>query len=161
MQQFKLLKNERVEQIHASSIRILTQIGVEFGYPPALEMLKKGGARVEGQRVFFSERLIEEQIDKAPGKFRLYARNPEKDVIVGGENTVFTPGYGAPFVTELNSGRRKGTLKDFVNFVKLTGASTNQDICSGTVIEANDVPHEIRHAKMIYAAMKYSEKPFM
>jgi trimethylamine--corrinoid protein Co-methyltransferase len=161
MQQFELLTNERVEQIHETSIRILTQIGVEFGYPPALEMLKKGGARVEGQRVFFSERLIEEQIDKAPGKFRLYARDPEKDVIVGGENTVFTPGYGAPFVTELNSGRRKGTLKDFVNFVKLTGASTNQDICSGTVIEANDVPHEIRHAQMLYTAMKYSDKCFM
>jgi len=161
MQQFELLTNEQVEQIHETSIQILTQTGVEFGYPPALEMLKKGGAKVEGQRVFFSERLIEEQINKAPGKFRLYARDPAKDVIVGGDNTVFTTGYGAPFVTELNSGRRKGTLRDFVNFVKLTGASTNQNICSGTVIEPNDVPHEIRHAQMLYTAMKYSDKCFM
>jgi len=161
MQQFELLTNDQVEQIHETSIQILTQIGVEFGYPPALEMLKKGGAKVEGQRVYFSDRLIEEQINKAPGKFRLYARNPEKDVIIGGDNTAFTPGYGAPFVTELNSGRRKGTLKDFVNFVKLTGASTNQDICSGTVIEPNDVPHEIRHAQMLYSAIKYSDKCFM
>ena len=161
MQQFELLTNELVEQIHETSIQILTQIGVEFGYPPALEMLKKGGAKVEGQRVFFSDRIIEEQINKAPAKFRLYARDPEKDVIIGGDNTVFTPGYGAPFVTELNSGRREGTLNDFENFVKLTGASTNQDICSGTVIEANDVPHEIRHAQMLYTAMKYSDKCFM
>jgi len=161
MQQFELLTNEQVEQIHETSIQILTQTGVEFGYPPALEMLKKGGAKIEGQRVFFSDRLIEEQINKAPGKFRLYARNPEKDVIIGGDNTAFTPGYGAPFVIELNSGRREGTLKDFVNFVKLTGASKNQDICSGTVIEPNDVPHEIRHAQMLYTAMKYSDKCFM
>jgi len=161
MQQFELLTNDQVEQIHETSIQILTQIGVEFGYPPALEMLKKGGAKVKGQRVYFSDRLIEEQINKAPGKFRLYARNPEKDVIIGGDNTAFTPGYGAPFVTELNSGRRKGTLRDFVNFVKLTGASTNQDICSGAVIEPNDVPHEIRHAQMLYSAMKYSDKCFM
>jgi len=48
-----------------------------------------------------------------------------------------------------------------VNFVKLTGASTNQDICSGTVIEPNDVPHEIRHAQMLYTAMKYADKCFM
>jgi trimethylamine--corrinoid protein Co-methyltransferase len=161
MQQFELLTNEQVEQIHETSIQILTQTGVEFGYPPALEMLKKGGAKIEGQRVFFSDRLIEEQINKAPGKFRLYARNPEKDVIIGGDNTAFTPGYGAPFVIELNSGRRKGALKDFENFVKLTGASKNQDICSGTVIEPNDVPHEIRHAQMLYTAMKYSDKCFM
>ena len=161
MTQFELLTNEQVEQIHETSIQILAQVGVEFGYPPALEMLKKGGAKVEGRQVFFSGRLIEEQIIKAPGKFRLYARDSEKDVIIGGDNIAFAPGYGAPFVTELNSGRRKGTLKDFVNFVKLTGASTNQDICSGTVIEPNDVPHEIRHAQMLYTAMKYSDKCFM
>ena len=40
MQQFDLLANEQVEQIHETSIQILTQIGVEFGYPPALEILK-------------------------------------------------------------------------------------------------------------------------
>ena len=74
---------------------------------------------------------------------------------------LFRSGYGAPFVTDLDSGRRKGTLRDFVNFVKLTGASTHQDICSGTVIEPNDVPHEIRHAQMLYTAMKYSDKCFM
>jgi trimethylamine--corrinoid protein Co-methyltransferase len=161
MQQFESLTNEQVEQIHETSIQILTQIGVEFGYPPALDIFKKSGAKVEGQRVFFSGKLIEEQINKAPGKFRLYARDPEKDVIIGGDNAVFTPGYGAPFVTDLNSNRRKGTLKDFVNFVKLTGASINQDICSGMVIEPNDVPHEIRHAQMLYTAMKYSDKCFM
>ena len=48
-----------------------------------------------------------------------------------------------------------------MNFVKLTGASTNQDICSGAVIEPNDVPHEIRHAEMLYTTMKYSDKCFM
>ena len=161
MQPYELLTNEQVEQIHETSIQILSQIGVEYGYPPALEMLKKGGAKVEGQRVFFSGRLIEAQIRKAPAKFKLYARDPEKDVIIGGDNIAFTPGYGAPFVTEMKSGRRKGTIKDFVNFVKLTGASPNLDICSGTVIEPNDVPHEIRHAQMLYTAMKYSDKCFM
>jgi trimethylamine--corrinoid protein Co-methyltransferase len=161
MQQFELLTKEQVEQIHEISIQILTQVGVEFGYPPALAILKKGGAKVEGQRVFFSDKLIEEQISKAPGKFRLYARDSEKNVVIGGDNIAFTPGYGAPFITELNTGRRKGTLKDFVNFVKLTGASTNQDICSGAVIEPNDVPHERRHAQMLYTALKYSDKCFM
>ena len=59
MQQFELLTNEQVEQIHETSIKILSQIGMEFDYLPALELLKKGGAKVEGQRVFFSGRLIE------------------------------------------------------------------------------------------------------
>ncbi len=111
MQQYELLTSEQVEQVHEASLQILTRIGMEFGYPPALEILKKGGAKVEGQRVFFSDRLVEEQINKAPGKFRLYARNPEQDVIIGGDNIAFTPGYGAPFVTELIFGQTKRNFK--------------------------------------------------
>lgn len=161
MQWYELLTQAQVEQVHETSLQILTQIGMDFGYPPALEVLKNGGAKVDGERVFFSSRLIEEQIKKAPSEFTLYARNPEHNVVFGGNNLAFAPGYGAPFVTDLERGRRKGTLKDYENFVKLTGASTGQDVCSGMVIEPNDVPHEIRHAQMIYTTLKYSDKCFM
>ena len=161
MQPYELLTNEQVEQVHETALQILTQIGVEFGYPPALAVLKKGGAIVDGARVFFPPRFVEEQIRKAPAEFTLFARNPKYDVVIGGNNMVFTPGYGAPFVTDLDHGRRKGTLKDFERFVKLTGASSNQDICSGMVIEPSDMPLETRYAQTLYTAMKYSDKCFM
>ena len=134
LMQIQILTQAQVEQVHETSLQILTQIGMDFGYPPALEVFKKGGAKVDGQRVFFSSRLIEEQIKKAPSEFTLYARNPEHNVFFGGDNLALAPGYGAPFVTDLKNGRRKGILKDYENFVKLTGASTSQDICSGMVI---------------------------
>ena len=161
MQPYEALTQEQVEQIHRASMQILETVGIDFRYPPALEVLKKGGARVEGERVFFSEQMVMTQIEKAPAEFTIYARNPEYDVIIGGPHIAFVPGYGAPFVTDLDAGRREGTLQDFENFVKLTQASPHQSINSGMVVEPNDVPHEIRHAHMIYAAMKYSEKPFM
>ena len=161
MQWYECLTSHQVEQIHETSINILDQIGIEFSYPPALDVLRKGGARVEGQRVYFSPQLVERQIKKAPAQFTLHARNPENNVVIGGDNIVFVPGYGAPFVTDLDKGRREGTLLDFENFVKLTGASPYQDICSGMVIEPTDVPAERRHAEMIYTAFKYSDKPIM
>ncbi len=161
MHRFEILTKTQVEKVHATSLRILEQIGLDFGYPPALAVLKKGGAKVDGQRVFFQSKLVEAQIQKAPRRFTLHARNPQNNVVVGGGNTVFTPGYGAAFVTDLESGRRKATLKDFENFVKLTGASANQDILSGTVVEPTDVPYETRHAHMAYTAVKYSDKCFM
>ena len=161
MHQFEILTKTQLEKVHETSLRILEQIGVDFGYSPALEVLKKGGAKVDGQRVFFPPGLVEEQIKKPPAEFTLYARNPEHNVVIGGRNTVFAPGYGAPFVTDLENGRRKATLKDFENFVKLTGASANQDLLSGTVVEPTDVPAEIRHARMLYASVKYSDKCFM
>ncbi|HIJ55313.1 MAG TPA: trimethylamine methyltransferase family protein [Deltaproteobacteria bacterium] len=161
MQYYEFLTKEQVEQVHEASLQILERIGMEFHYPPALEVLSKGGAKVEGERVFLSRQMVEEQIKKAPRQFTLYARNPEKDVVIGSDSIAFIPGYGAPFVTDLDKGRREGTLKDFENFVKLTGDSPYQDICSGMVIEPNDVPHIIRHAEIIFAAMKYSDKCFM
>ncbi|MFC1880315.1 trimethylamine methyltransferase family protein [Thermodesulfobacteriota bacterium] len=161
MQRFEILTKTQLEKVHETSLRILAQIGIDFGYSPALEVLKKGGAKVDGQRVFFPPGLVEKQIKKPPAEFTLYARNPEHNVVIGGRNTVFAPGYGAPFVTDLENGRRKATLKDFENFVKLTGASTNLDLLSGTVVEPTDVPPEIRHARMLYASVKYSDKCFM
>ena len=161
MHRFEILTKTQLEKVHATSLRILEQIGIDFGHSPALEVLKKGGAKVDGQRAFFSRGLVEEQIKKPPTEFTLHARNPEHDVVIGGRNTVFAPGYGAPFVTDLENGRRKSTLKDFENFVKLTGASVNQDLLSGTVVEPTDVPAEIRHIQMLYASVKYSDKCFM
>ena len=161
MQRFEILTKNQVEKVHETSLQILKNIGMDFGYPPALEVLKKGGAKVDGQRVFFPSRLVEAQLKKAPRRFTLHARNPQNNLVIGGRNTVFAPGYGAPFVTDLEYGRRKATLKDFDNFVKLTGASTNQDILSGTVVEPTDTPYETRHAQMVYSAVKYSDKCFM
>jgi trimethylamine--corrinoid protein Co-methyltransferase len=161
MQWYELLTTHQVEQVHEASMRILETIGIDFRYAPALEVLKKGGAKIDGERVFFPERLVEEQIRKAPAEFTIYARNSDFDVVIGGAHLVFIPGYGAAFVTDLDNGRREGSLKDFENFVKLTDASPYQDICSGMVIEPADVPLAIRHAQAIYTAIKYSPKPFM
>jgi trimethylamine--corrinoid protein Co-methyltransferase len=161
MRWYEFLTKHQVEQVHEASLRILAEVGIDFRYAPALKVLKKGGARVDGEHVFFPERVVEEQISKAPAEFTLYARNSDFDVVIGGEHMVFVPGYGAAFVTDLDHGRREGTLDDFKNFIKLTDASSYQDICSSMVIEPTDVPHEIRHAQTIYTAMKYSPKPFM
>ncbi len=161
MHRFEILTKTQLEKVHATSLRILEEIGLEFGHAPALEVLKKGGAKIEGQRVFFPARLVEAQIKKPPAEFTLHARNPENNLVIGGRNTVFAPGYGAPFVTDLVKGRRLATLNDFENFVKLTSASAHQDLLSGTVVEPTDIPPEIRHLRMLYASMKYSDKCFM
>jgi trimethylamine--corrinoid protein Co-methyltransferase len=161
MRWYEFLTKHQVEQVHEASLQILAEVGIDFRYAPALKVLKKGGARVDGERVFFPERMVEGQISKAPSEFTLYARNSDFDVVIGGEHMVFVPGYGAAFVTGLDHGRREGTLEDFKNFIKLTDASSYQDICSSMVIEPADVSHETRHAQAIYTAIKYSPKPFM
>ena len=50
---------------------------------------------------------------KAPRVFTQLARNPERSVTIGGNNQVFAPIYGAPFVRDLQGGRRYGDIAAF------------------------------------------------
>ena len=71
MQRFEILTRSQLEKIHETSLRILEQIGVDFSHAPAREVLKKGGAKIDGQRVFIPRRLVEEQIKKPPAEFTI------------------------------------------------------------------------------------------
>ena len=59
MQPYEFLTKNQVEQVHDATMQILQEIGIDFRYPPALEVLKKGGAKVDGERVFFPAQLVE------------------------------------------------------------------------------------------------------
>ena len=152
---------DQEHQIHATTLRVLEEVGVRFQYQPALKILKKAGCTMDGNRVYFPAKLVEAQVQKAPSEFTLFGRTAEKDVVIGGDNTAFAPCYGPPFVICLDKGRRESTLEDFNNFVKLTHASKNLDIVGGVMVEPNDVPIERRTAEMVFASMVYSDKPFM
>jgi trimethylamine--corrinoid protein Co-methyltransferase len=80
---------------------------------------------------------------------------------VGGNATVFVPAYGSPFVHDLDQGRRYATLEDFHNFVKLAYQSRHMHLSGGTVCEPVDIPVAKRHLDMVYAHLRYSDKPFM
>ena len=75
--------------------------------------------------------------------------------------TVLAPSYGTPFVRDLDHGRRYGTIEDFRNFVKLAYMSPYLHHSGGTVCEPVDVPVNKRHLDMVYAHMRYTDKPFM
>ena len=97
----------------------------------------------------------------APREFTQHARNSARSVRIGGRHTVFAPAYGPPFVCDAQRGRRYGTLEDFQNFVKLTYVAPWLHHSGGTVCEPVDVPVNKRHLDMLYAHMRYSDKPFM
>ncbi len=97
----------------------------------------------------------------APATFTQHARNPERSVQIGGKATVFAPVYGPPFVRDLDGNRRYATIEDFRNFVKLAYMAPAIHHSGGTVCEPVDVPVNKRHLDMVYAHMRYSDKPFM
>ena len=158
---YDLMNEEGLDLIDRTTDRILKEIGIEFrGDTAALALWRKAGADVRGERVRFEPGFLKAIIaESAPQSFIQHARNHERSVPIGQDNVVFAPAYGAPFVHDMDGGRRYGTLTDFENLVKLTYASPWLHHCGGTVSEPVDQPVNKRHLDMVYAHLRYGDKP--
>ena len=158
-----VLDEEGLSIIERNADTILQEVGIEFrDEPEALELWKNAGADVKGTRIRFPRGLARSIVQKsAPKEYIQYARNPERNVKIGGDATVFAPVYGPPFVRDLDNGRRYATIADFQNFVKLAYMSPSIHHSGGTVCEPVDLPVNKRHLDMVYSHMKLSDKPFM
>ncbi len=159
----EVLSEEGISLIEENADTILDEVGIEFrDAPDALRLLKEAGADVQEQLVRFPRGLARSIVQSmAPLEFTQHARNPENNVHIGRMSTVLAPAYGSPFVRDLDGGRRYGTIEDFRNFVKLAYASPYLHHSGGTVCEPVDLPVNKRHYDMVYAHMRYSDKPYM
>ena len=159
----EIIDEAGLAQIEENAETILAEVGVAFqDYPDALDLWRDAGADVDGQLVRFPRGMCRQIVtDNAPSTYIQHARNPERSVSIGGNTTVFVPNYGSPFVTDLDQGRRYATLADFENVVKLAYRLPHLHHSGGTVCEPVDVPVEVRHLDMVYAHLRYSDKPFM
>ncbi len=157
-----ILNDEALEIIEANAEIVLEEIGVNFvDNPEALKRWRDAGAEVDGERVHIPRGLARELCKTAPSTFTQVARDRSKDVVIGGNNLVFAPVYGPPFVRDIEDGRRYATIEDFRNFVKLGYMSKWLHHSGGTVCEPTDVPVNKRHLDMLLAHMTLSDKPFM
>ena len=158
----EVLNEEGLAQIEANADQLLQDIGIEFrDDDEVLNLWRGAGADVQGQRVRFPKGLLRQLIATAPAQFTQHARNPARSVEIGGDNMVFAPVYGPPFVRDMDGGRRYGTIEDFRNFVKLAYLSPHIHHSGGTVCEPVDLPVNKRHLDMVYSHIKLSDKPFM
>jgi trimethylamine--corrinoid protein Co-methyltransferase len=159
----EVLSEEGIATIEHNADTILEQVGLIFrDAPDARELFKKAGADVDGELVRFPRGLCRQLVQAtAPREFDQVARNPANTVHIGGMATVLAPAYGSPFVLDIDQGRRYGTIEDFRNFVKLAQSSPFLHHSGGTVCEPVDLPVNKRHYDMVYAHMRYSDRPFM
>ena len=110
------LSEEEINLIHRNSVEIFEETGVEVHNEKAREVFSDNGARVEDEKVYLSEELIEEYLDEVPSSFTLHARNPKNDVTIGEDSAVLAPGYGAPWVADMEGNNRDATYEDYREF---------------------------------------------
>jgi trimethylamine--corrinoid protein Co-methyltransferase len=159
---FEVLTPEAIEIIEYNAETVLEEIGVSFVDNPAgLQRWRDAGAIVTDERVRIPRGLARKLCATAPSQFTQVARNRDRDVVIGGKNCVLAPVYGPPFVRDYEGGRRYATMADFEKFVKLTYMSKWLHHSGGTVCEPTDIAVNKRHLDMLYAHMRWSDKPFM
>ena len=160
---FEYLNEESLDLIEKNADILLQEIGIDFlDDQEALDMWRDAGADIDGMRVRFPIGLCRSIIQKsAHSQYIQHARNKNRNVVIGGDNTVLVPAYGSPFVYDIHGGRRYATIDDFRNFVKLAYMSPAIHHSGGTVCEPVDLPVNKRHFDMIYSHFKYSDKPLM
>ena len=159
---YNFLDEQSLCRLEAQADWLLEEIGIRFqGDEQALQRWREAGADVQGDIVHLPTGLARHLCKTAPTEFTQLARNPERNVRLGGRHGVFAPAYGSPFVRCAEKGRRYGSLEDFHNFVKLTYLSPWLHHGGGVVCEPCDIPVNKRHLDMIYAHLRYSDKPFL
>jgi len=166
---YEPFSDEQLELIERNAETVLQETGIDFYEDEeAVAMWKDAGADVKVSekdprrfRVRFPKGLVRSLIKTAPREYTQFARNPENNVVIGGNNTVFAPVYGPPFIRNLDEGRRYATIEDFRNFAKLVYMLPSLHHAGGTLCEPVDIPVAKRHLDMIYSHIKYSDKPFM
>jgi trimethylamine--corrinoid protein Co-methyltransferase len=152
---------EQVERIHVASLDILEEVGVVFRDPVALSDWERIGADVRGERVHLDRGLVMDLIKTIPPDIAYFARSPEKNVEIGGQNSIFVPMTGAPYLRDLEGIRRLPTLADLGTFHKLAHMMPALHSSAHHIVEPMDIVVAHRHLHITYSSMVHSDKIFM
>lgn len=157
-----VLSDDALEAIHQASLTILEEIGMDVILPEARERMKAAGADVTAgtDRVRFDRGLIMDMIATAPSSFTMHARNPARNVAIGGNNLVFAQIASAPFVADREGGRRTGNQEDFRKLVKLAQSYDIIHTTGGYPVEPVDLHASVRHLDCLSDMVKLTDKVF-
>lgn len=161
MSRLKVITKEDMDWIHEATLKILQETGVVYHSEEALEIFKKHGAKVVGKAVYFPKNMVLQALESAPQTFKWRARNDSQSVNVGDQNEklLLQPNGGPVFIQDLDSRRRKGTLMDFANVIKICHASDIVKLIGSFPVDPSDLRPDEKHLYMMYEILRNTDKP--
>jgi trimethylamine---corrinoid protein Co-methyltransferase len=156
-----LISRDELESIHQAALSVLREIGMDFLHDEARAMLKDAGAEVDSssRRVRFDPALVEAHIGLAPPEFKLHARNPARDLAIGGRHVAFGSVASAPNSFNRAGGRRPGAYRDYQNFIRLGQSFDSIHFWGGYPVEPTDIHPSVRHLDALSDMLMLSDKP--
>ncbi|WP_068302816.1 trimethylamine methyltransferase family protein [Pararhodobacter sp. CCB-MM2] len=150
--------HEGVLAIHKGAMRILSEIGIEFLNPEALEIFKQAGCRVSGENVRMDEDFVMEMVRRAPASFTITPRNPERQVTIGDGHMVFVNVSSPPNSWDIVRGKQSGDFATFREFMMLTQYFNCIHVAGGYPVEPIDIHPSVRHLDCLYEKLTLTDK---
>lgn len=160
MPPLEVVSPEQLEALHDASMRILENTGLDFLDAESIDLWEQAGARVDrnAQHIWVDRGLLMELVGRAPERFTWRARNPAHNVDIGGTTITFAPQGGVAYVDSLAGGRRRGTMVDYDNFLKLNQMCPVLHMAGEQLIAPHEVPSSLRHLRRLHLAFQRSDK---
>ena len=160
MAPLEVVSADQIEALHDASMSIFEETGLDFMDPESLDLWEQAGARVDRglQHVWADRGLVMELVARAPSSFTWRARNPAHDVHIGGNTITFAPQGGVAYVDSLAGGRRRGTMEDYANFLKLNQMCPVIHTAGEQLIAPYEVPSSLRHLRRLPLAFTLTDK---
>lgn len=156
----RVLSKTDIEEVHSSSLRMLSEVGVRVESPSVVDMLRGAGAKVgeDKRTAFIDEPMVSEALRSAPKEVRICSRRgvdyklPDEDV------QLISPDGQPSAVLESGTGRRRPSrLKDVIDFAVLCDALPEVDYIWPPVV-ATDMPAERSSSYEFLATITHSSK---
>jgi trimethylamine---corrinoid protein Co-methyltransferase len=159
---FEVLSQAEIESIHAASMTVLSEVGIQVDYGKARELFRQAGAKVDEEKCVVSlpESLVRWALDQAPASFTLNGRDAIFSMQVGQSETRFA-GLGTPTrIIDPDTGQiRDTTIADVVRHIQLIDAC--EHIHSSQMdIWPNDVRMTTIHTRSIMEWVRWSRKSY-
>jgi len=155
----RIFSDDQVENMHLAALGILERQGMRVLSPRGRAVLAGAGANVDeaSQMVRLDRGLVTTALATVPAEANLIARNPARSCRVGGPHVVFAPVAGPPSVSDLQRGKRTGTIEDFRDFVRLSQAFDVIHVL-GQMVEPQDSSVTERHLETTLAQLTLGDK---
>jgi trimethylamine--corrinoid protein Co-methyltransferase len=162
---YKPLTYEEIQRIHATSLRVFAEVGVEVNLPEARKLFRDAGVEVDepSRVVKINQGLVEKLLSKAPPVVKLWGRaeNGELDCEIGGSAVYMATGGTALNVQDPGSkDSRRARLSDVMNMARLVEALDNIHVYMLNVYP-NDIPVEDMDVNRFGAALNRTRKHVM
>lgn len=155
-----VFSEDEIAAMHDTALRVLEELGLRLLLPESREMFRRAGALVDedSQMVRIGRDIIEAALATAPRSITMKGGGPGRDVLLEPGVITFQSGASAPHATDLERGRRPGSLRDFRELMQLTQAFDVLHMTQ-TPVEPQDIAPHLRHYATTEAQLTLTDKP--